>query len=114
MNRATIRGNFPALWSHLCRVYRLPGVRKAVDLKGILAMYYFSGPLATKAGITVAPLPDDFEEQLASGGVVGAESRKGAGDLLGATKTLLLATAAFAGGLAAGVALSGARGRHRR
>ena len=111
MTTATIRGGrFPTLWSHLCRVYRLPGIKSAVHFKGILAMYYFSVPLRVKAGITVAPLPSDFERQLALGwhqlALGGNNSEEGL-----STKGLDLGllAAAFMGGLAVGVALSRTR-----
>ena len=67
-------------------------------------------PLRVKAGITVAPLPSDFERQLALGwhqlALGGNNSEEGL-----STKGLDLGllAAAFMGGLAVGVALSRTR-----
>lgn len=65
MTRSTIREGYPAVWNHCCRVY--PLVQGAVEMQGILCMYYLSVPLRVKAGITVPRVPVEFERNLAEG-----------------------------------------------
>lgn len=64
LTQKTIRNDYPHLWDHTRRVFQIPGVSRAVDLAGIRTTYYYSVPLAKKAGITVAGLPHDFERAL--------------------------------------------------
>ena len=68
MTQFTIRKNFPALWHHCCRVYRIKGLDRAVQFPGILCMYYRSLPLVMKAGVTTGLLNSDYEHDLTAGG----------------------------------------------
>ena len=68
MTRYTIREDFPALWHHCCRIYRIPGITQCVHFHGILCMYYHSLPLILKAGTTVGALNSNYERHLAEGG----------------------------------------------
>lgn len=68
MTQYTIRENFPGLWHHCCRVYRLKGIRRAIQFQGILCMYYKSLPLVKKAGITTGPLLTEYASRLSKGG----------------------------------------------
>eukprot|EP00946_MAST-07B_sp_MAST-7B-sp1_P001138 g1138.t1 len=68
MTQFTIRRNFPALWQHCCRVYRIEGLERAVQFPGILCMYYRSLPLVKKAGVTTGLLNVDYEQDLVAGG----------------------------------------------
>ena len=61
LTRSTIRHDYPALWAHTRRVFALPGVEETVDIEGIKSTYYHSVPLASKAGLTIAATPHDFD-----------------------------------------------------
>jgi putative glutathione S-transferase len=82
MTQLTIRKNFPALWHHCCRVYKVKGIKRAVQFPGILCMYYRSLPLVMKAGVTTGLLNVNYEQDLAAGGLVDSHygGAEGAGE----------------------------------
>ena len=104
MTQLTIRKNFPALWHHCCRVYKVKGIKRAVQFPGILCMYYRSLPLVMKAGVTTGLLNVNYEQDLAAGGRVGIHygGAEGVGD---GQATVWPFVAAFVVGVGVGAAV---------
>ncbi len=115
MTQVTIRRNFPALWHHCCRCYRIEGIRRAVQFPGILCMYYRSLPLVKKMGATAGLLHVDYQQDLSAGGRAGSHYRGGRGGGGGGgggdggparlSLSLWSVAAAFAVGVGVGAAL---------
>jgi len=93
--------DFDNIWAFTCRMYSLPGVKEASDIRGIMATYYLSFPLRTKAALTVPPVPCAFEKALMGG--VSKKTSLLSGGVLGGSFAMLFAmvVAAFAMGVAA-------------
>ena len=116
MTQFTIRRNFPALWHHCCRVYRIEGIQRAIHFPGILCMYYRSLPLVEKMGPTAGLLHVDYQQDLSMGGRVGSHyCGNGIGGVAGAlggggvgasgrlSLSIWSAAAAFAVGVGVGI-----------